>query len=131
VEESKDADASNPYDFRHFLSKEKEKRGDESEYQGASSPDYRTGTGSAANTPHFGARKPAVAAVAKPKAAEPVPKKRRTVEADLFMKKKKAAAKKAQPPPSIHLERRASERPASDAAPKSRAKEAAHPASKI
>lgn len=128
---SGDPDADNPYDFRHFLNKEKEKRGDESEYQIASSPDYRTGTGSAVNTPQFGARKPAGAAVTKPKVAEPTQKKRRTAEADLFMKRKKSAAKKGLPPPSIHLERRASERATADAAPKSRCKVAAPPAAKI
>jgi hypothetical protein len=128
---SGDPDADNPYDFRHFLSKEKEKRGDESEYHAASSPDCRTGTGSAVNTPQFGARKPAIAATSKPKAAEPVQKKRRTAEADLFMKKKKPVAKKGQPPPSIHLERRASERSAAEAPPKPRSKVVAPPAAKI
>ena len=46
-DESGDPDPNNPYDFRHFLDKEKEKRSDESEYHNASSPDDRTGTGSA------------------------------------------------------------------------------------
>lgn len=131
-DESGDPDPDNPYDFRHFLAKDKEKRGDDSDYPGASSPDCRAGTGSAANTPQFGARKPAAATVAKPKAAEPAAKKRRTVEADPFMKKK-PGPKKAQPPPppSIQLERRASERPAPETAPKSRSKPAGPPASKI
>ncbi|KAH3909798.1 hypothetical protein HBH56_152470 [Parastagonospora nodorum] len=129
-DESGDPDASNPYDFRHFLSKEKEKRGDESEYYNASSPDNRAGTGSAMNTPQFGARKPPEAAPAKPKPAEPVPKKRKTAESGMFMKKK-PGVKKAQPPPSINLERRASERLVPDAAPKPRAKPAGPPASKI
>tara|TARA_R110002003_G_scaffold111_16_gene9523 strand:+ start:7043 stop:8245 length:1203 start_codon:yes stop_codon:yes gene_type:complete len=130
-DESGEPDPNNPYDFRHFLSKEKEKRGDESEYHFASSPDYRTGTGSAVNTPQFGARKPVTAAVSRPKPTEPLPKKRKPAEAGLFMKKKKDATKKAQPPPSIHLERRASERPMPDAAPKPKGKAAALPASKI
>lgn len=129
-EESGDPDASNPYDFRHFLSKEKEKRGDESEYYNASSPDNRAGTGSAMNTPQFGARRPPESAPAKPKPAEPVPKKRKTAESGMFMKKK-PGIKKAQPPPSINLERRASERPVPDAAPKPRAKPPGPPASKI
>ncbi|KAF2832448.1 hypothetical protein CC86DRAFT_442682 [Ophiobolus disseminans] len=130
-DESGEPDSSNPYDFRHFLSKEKEKRGDESEYQSVSSPDYRTGTGSATNTPQFGARKPAVAVAPKSKAAEPVPKKRKTAESTMFMKKKSAAAKKAQPTPSIHLERRASERPAVDAASKPKGKAAGTTTTKI
>jgi hypothetical protein len=129
-DESGHPDSSNPYDFRHFLSKEKEKRGDESEYYNASSPDNRAGTGSAMNTPQFGARKPAEAAAAKPKPAEPVPKKRKTAESGMFMKKK-PGVKKAQPTPSINLERRASERAVADAAPKPKAKTAGPPASKI
>ncbi|KAH7093643.1 hypothetical protein FB567DRAFT_177941 [Paraphoma chrysanthemicola] len=130
-DESGEPDPNNPYDFRHFLSKEKEKRGDESEYHFASSPDYRTGTGSAVNTPQLGARKPAAVAAARPKPAEPAPKKRKPADSGLFLKKKKDPAKKAQPPPAIHLERRASERPTPDAAPKPKSKAAAPPASKI
>lgn len=124
-DESGDPDSNNPYDFRHFLDKEKEKRSDDSEYH-ASSPEYRTGTGSAMNTPQFGARKTAETTVAKAKAAEPVQKKRKT--ADPFMKKK-TGVKKAQPTPAIHLERKATERPPPAAAPK--AKAAAPPSSKI
>ena len=130
-DESGEPDPNNPYDFRHFLNKEKEKRGDESEYHFASSPDYRTGTGSATNTPQFGPRKSAVAATSKARATEPAPKKRKTAESTMFMRKKNAAMKKAQPPPSIHLERRASERPAADAASKAKGKAAGPPASKI
>jgi hypothetical protein len=130
-DESGDPDPNNPYDFRHFLGKEKEKRGDESEYN-VSSPDYRTGTGSAMNTPQLGARKPTEAAASKTKPAEPVQKKQKTAESGMFMKKKKAAVKKVQPPPpSINLERRASERPAPHAAPKPKAKAPGPPASKI
>jgi hypothetical protein len=129
-DEAGDPDPSNPYDFRHFLGKDKEKRGDESEYHAASSPDYRMGTGSAMNTPQFGARKPVETAAPKAKAAESAPKKRKTAESGMFMKKK-PGAKKAQPPPSIHLERRASDRPIPDAAPKPKGKAAGPPASKI
>ena len=71
-----------------------------------------------------------MAAVPKPKAAQPAPKKRKTAECSMFMEKK-TAAKKAEPTPSIHLERRASERPAPDAAPKPRGKAAGPPAPKI
>jgi hypothetical protein len=129
-DESGDPDPSNPYDFRHFLGKEKEKRGDESEYHNASSPDDRAGTGSAMNTPQFGARKPVEATALKSKPAEPVQKKRRTAESGMFMKKK-PGVKKAQPTPSINIERRATERPAPAPAPKPKAKAAGPPASKI
>jgi hypothetical protein len=129
-DESGDPDPNNPYDFRHFLGKEKEKRGDESEYHNASSPDDRTGTGSAMNTPQFGARKPVEATAPKSKPAEPVQKKRRTAESGMFMKKK-PGVKKAQPTPATNLERRATERPAPVAAPRPRAKAAGPPASKI
>jgi hypothetical protein len=119
-DESGDPDPSNPYDFRHFLGKEK--RGDESEYN-VSSPDNRTGTGSAMNTPQLGARKPAGVTASKAKPTEPVQKKAKNAESGMFMKKKKAPAKKAQPPPpTINLERRASERPPPNAAPKPKAK---------
>lgn len=119
--EAGDPDAANPYDFRHFLSKEKEKRGDESEYHFASSPDYRTSTGSAANTPQFGARRPTAAPVPKTKPAEPVPKKRKNVAPNPLVK-----PKKGQQAPSVHIERRAT-----DNAPKPKGKAAAPPASKI
>ncbi|KAH8723480.1 RNA polymerase II transcription elongation factor-domain-containing protein [Phaeosphaeriaceae sp. PMI808] len=138
-DEAGDPDPNNPYDFRHFLGKEKEKRGDESEYYAVSSPDSRAGTGSTQNTPQLNARKPAVVSAttapkAKAKPAEPIPKKRRTAEADLFLKKKKPAKKaqaQAQAPPSIHLERRATERPAPEVAPKPKSKPTGPPASKI
>jgi hypothetical protein len=122
-DESGDPDPANPYDFRHFLGKEKEKRGDESDF--ISSPDYRTGTGSAMNTPQFGARKPVEAAAPKAKPAEPAPKRAKPSDASMFMKKKiKPTAKATQPPPSIHLERHAPERPVPDAAPKPKSKPA-------
>ncbi|KAJ4299407.1 hypothetical protein N0V90_004652 [Kalmusia sp. IMI 367209] len=112
-----DPDPNNPYDFRHFLNAEKTKRGDESEYNFASSPDYRTGTGSATNTPQFTARKPAAAA-SKPKAAPraaPKPKKRKSPEPERPVQKK-APPKKA-PPPAVRLERRATDqKPARKAA---------------
>ncbi|KAL5118799.1 hypothetical protein ACEQ8H_003302 [Pleosporales sp. CAS-2024a] len=131
-DESGDADSSNPYDFRHFLTKDKEKRGDESEYYNASSPDNRAGAApaSAMNTPQFGARNKADAVAAKPKSADVVPKKRKAAESGMFMKKK-PCVKKTQPAPTISLERRASERPAPAAPPKTKGKAAGPSASKI
>jgi hypothetical protein len=120
-DEAGDPDPDNPYDFRHFLSKEKDKRGDESEYHFASSPDYRTGTGSAVNTPQFGARASAAVAPIQ-KAAAPVPKKRRTAAANPMVSK----PKKPQATPAVRLQRTAT-----DTAPKSKSKAAAPPASKI
>ncbi|KAF2848381.1 hypothetical protein T440DRAFT_491266 [Plenodomus tracheiphilus IPT5] len=119
-DEAGDPDPENPYDFRHFLGKEKEKRGDESEYHFASSPDYRTGTGSAANTPQFGARNPAAAP--QPKTTKPAPAKRKAPTTSSSTSK----TKKAQPTPAVVLQRTAT----SDA-PKSKSKAAAAPASKI
>jgi hypothetical protein len=119
-DEGGDPDPDNPYDFRHFLSKEKEKQGNDSEYQYASSPDYRTGTGSAINTPQFGARQPAAAAAAR-KPAAPAPKKRKTAANPMVSK-----PKKAQPPPAVRLERTAT-----DPTPKPKSQPAAPPASKI
>jgi hypothetical protein len=119
-DEGGDPDPDNPYDFRHFLSKEKEKRGDESEYHFASSPDYRTGTGSAVNTPQFGARGSA-AALARETAA-PAPKKRKTVTTNPMVK-----PKKTQPTPTVRLQRTAT----ADSAPKSKSRATAPPASKI
>ncbi|KAF2250038.1 hypothetical protein BU26DRAFT_604299 [Trematosphaeria pertusa] len=126
-----DPDPENPYDFRHFLNKEK--RGDESEYNIASSPDYRTGTGSAMNTPQFPARKPASAVSSKPKPtaqAAPKPKKRKPDPKPLVSKK--AEAKKQQAPP-IRLERRATEqkKPQASAAKPSRKAAAPPPSAKI
>ncbi|KAF1941132.1 hypothetical protein EJ02DRAFT_210218 [Clathrospora elynae] len=120
-DEGGDPDPANPYDFRHFLAKEKEKRGDESEYHFASSPEYRTGTGSAVNTPQFGARQTAAAAPVR-KAAAPAPKKRKTATTNPMLSR----PKKAQPPPAVRLQRTAT-----DTTPKSKAKAAAPPASKI
>ncbi|KAI8930902.1 hypothetical protein NX059_011917 [Plenodomus lindquistii] len=119
-DEAGDPDPDNPYDFRHFLSKEKEKRGDESEYHFASSPDYRTGTGSAVNTPQFGARNPAAAS--RPKPTKPAPAKRKAPTTNPLVSK----PKKTQPPPAVVLQRKAT----SDTK-KSTPKAAAPPASKI
>ncbi|CAG5155694.1 uncharacterized protein ALTATR162_LOCUS3788 [Alternaria atra] len=116
-----DPDADNPYDFRHFLSKDKENRGDESEYRYASSPDYRTGTGSAVNTPQFGARATAATAPAPRVTTAPVPKKRKTATANPMVKPKKAQAA-----PAVRLQR-----PATDTTSKPKAKPTAPPASKI
>lgn len=120
-----DPDSKNPFDFRHFLNAEKIKGGDDSEYAFASSPDYRTGTGSAMNTPQVTARKPA-AATAKPKAtaqSAPKPKKRKSPEPETKVQKK-ALPKKPAPPPTVRLERRATDN-------KPTRKAAAPPSSKI
>lgn len=122
--EGGDPDPDNPYDFRHFLTKEKEKRGggDESDYKYASSPDYRTGTGSAVNTPQFGARTQAtsVAPARKPVTA-PAPKKRKPAATNPMVK-----AKKTQPTPSVRLQRVATE-----PKPKAKGKASEPAASKI
>jgi hypothetical protein len=119
-DEGGDPDPDNPYDFRHFLSKEKEKRGDESEYHFASSPDYRTGTGSAVNTPQFGARGTVTAPARK--AAAPVPKKRKTTTTNPMVK-----PKKPQSTPAVRLQRTAT----ADTTPGAKSKATAPPASKI
>lgn len=121
-DEAGDPAPDNPYDFRHFLSKEKEKRGDESEYHFASSPDYRTGTGSAANTPQFGARKPNTTAASRAKADVPAPRKRKTAAAGPMV----AKPKKTQPTPSVQLQRTAT-----DTTAKSKSKPSTAPSSKI
>lgn len=135
-----DPDPENPYDFRHFLGAVggaggKEKGGNESEYN-QSSPDYRTGTGSAMNTPLMGARKPVVAnananassisgsgsSSAKPKTKSkinvqpPKPRKRKEMDVDPLMSKKSnpSTAKKQTPQqstPTVRLDRRASTHP--------------------
>lgn len=119
-----DPDSTNPFDFRHFLSAEKDKRGDESEYAAASSPDYRAGSGSAMNTPLLPAsRKPAVAPASKAKAAAQEASKpaKRKVQAP---QPKKAPAAKKKETPTVRLERRAT-------SPKPARKPAGPPASKI
>lgn len=126
------ADAENPFDFRHFLSSGKDggKQGDESEYNhGTSSPDYRTGTGSAMNTPQFTARKPgpsvtaskAKAATAAAQKAAPKPKKRKSPEPEPKPKKASASLPK-KPPPTVRLERRAITDPKPKSAPAKPAK---------
>jgi hypothetical protein len=120
-DEGGDPDPDNPYDFRHFLSKEKAKRGDESDYRYVSSPEHRAGTASAAHTPQFGARPPAATASVRKPAAAPAPKKRKTAAANPMVK-----PKKTQPAPAVRLQRTATE-----PAPKPKAKSTAPPASKI
>ncbi|KAF2643639.1 hypothetical protein P280DRAFT_213791 [Massarina eburnea CBS 473.64] len=129
-------DPDNPFDFRHFLKPEKnDKKSDDSEYNGISSPDYRTGTGSAINTPQVAAaRKPATSGLgaktkAKAKAptqAAPKAKKRKSPEPEA----RKTTAKK---PPTVRLERRATTDPKakSEAAKPAKKAAAQPPASKI
>lgn len=99
-------DASNPYDFRHFLNAVKNKK-DTAEDRGyASSPDYRSNTAtSTANTPVLPARR----------AVEPAAAKKRKA-ASVFTNKpaakaapRKPAAAAAAAAPSINLERRATD----------------------
>lgn len=119
--EGGDPDPDNPYDFRHFLAKEKNKRGDESDYRYASSPEHRTGTSSAAHTPQASTRAPAISAPARKPAAAAAPKKRKTATANPMVK-----PKKTQPTPAVRLQRTAT-----DTMPKAKAKSTAPPASKI
>ncbi|KAF2732322.1 hypothetical protein EJ04DRAFT_554158 [Polyplosphaeria fusca] len=121
-----DPDPDNPYDFRHFLRKDGEKRGDESEYN-PSSPDYRTGTGSTMNTPLMAARKPAAAPTSKPKPTQPAAKtrKRKSPEPDVLMTRKSTTKKPA--PPTVRLERKASTRPPPDPKPKPKSTKPAAP----
>ncbi|KAJ4350000.1 uncharacterized protein N0V89_008621 [Didymosphaeria variabile] len=104
-----DPDFNNPFDFRHFMNADN-KTGNDSEYAFASSPDSRTGTGSAMNTPQVTARKPA-AASSKPKATPQVApklKKRKSPEPE-SRAQKKVPPKKSAPPPAVRLERRATD----------------------
>ncbi|KAL5380987.1 hypothetical protein DPSP01_007519 [Paraphaeosphaeria sporulosa] len=120
-----DPDSNNPFDFRHFMNGETTKNGNDSEYAFVSSPDYRTGTGSAMNTPQVAARKPA-AASSRPKAtpqAAAKPKKRKSPEPERAAPKKTAPKKQAAPP-TVRLERRATDN-------KPARKSAAPPSSKI
>ena len=141
-------DPDNPFDFRHFLgavagARDRDKRGDDSEYT-SNSPDYRTGTGSAMNTPLMGARKPAPTAAppAKPKArpkaaaqAAPKGRKRKSPEPGPGPAKKSAAAattttkKQQQAPPTVRIDRRASTHPKPETASASTASKAKKPAS--
>jgi hypothetical protein len=113
-----DPDPNNPYDFRHFLSKEKNKTADDSEHGFVSSPEYRTGAGSASDTPQ---RKPVAP---KPKPTETAAKKRKT---DPMVKR--PVARKPAPAPTVRLDRRATDRPADT--PKAKTKTTQPPASKI
>ncbi|KAF2267180.1 hypothetical protein CC78DRAFT_530980 [Lojkania enalia] len=131
--ENDDPDPNNPYDFRHFLRKDGEKRGDESEYATPSSPDYRTGTGSALNTPLLPARKPTTTTALKPqpKAAAPKPRKRKSPEADpLVSKPRTATTTKKTPAPTVRLERRATAKTDASSAT-ARKKAAPAPSSRI
>jgi len=94
-----DPDPANPYDFRHFLARHAEKRGDESEYRVASSPEHST------SKP---AKRQAVTAnplVSKPKKTPPRPAAARPPRAatDLPKAKAKAKTKTAAPPASKML----------------------------
>ncbi|KAF2475464.1 uncharacterized protein BDR25DRAFT_340208 [Lindgomyces ingoldianus] len=122
-DDNDDPDPNNPYDFRHFLQKgkDKEKRGYESEYH-QSSPDYRTGTGSALNTPLLPPRKSAPSIISstavKPRTTQqrqsssaPKPRKRKSPDADPFVQRKPTTKKQQpQPAPTVRLDRRASTR---------------------
>jgi hypothetical protein len=113
-EASEDAepDPDNPYDFRHFI-KKGSKNGSRNDSDFASSPDYRTGTGSAANTPLLPARKPPTsAASSKPTAAA---RKRKSPEPTPLLSKKPPAAASKKPNPTVRLERKATARSTSTA----------------
>ncbi|CAI6334188.1 unnamed protein product [Periconia digitata] len=120
------ADAENPFDFRHFLSSGKDaKNGDESEYnRGTSSPDYRTGTGSAMNTPQLSARKPNTTTSTVPKTKAPVSAK----AAPKAKKPTSTATVAKKPPPAVRLERRATTDPKAKAKSKLTAPAPAKPA---
>ncbi|KAF2006090.1 hypothetical protein P154DRAFT_542520 [Amniculicola lignicola CBS 123094] len=124
-DENEAPDTDNPFDFRHFLNKADNKRGDESEY-GAASPDSRIGTGSAMNTPLMPARKaapPTTAPTAKPKPSAPskAARKRKSPNPDPLMSRKPAPKKKDQPTPTVRLDRRASTLKASQSTAPSKA----------
>jgi hypothetical protein len=115
--ENEDPDADNPYDFRHFLGAVTAK-GNDSEYN-SNSPDYRTGTGSAVNTPVMPAsRKPqpsaASSAAVKPKQKSkinvqpPKARKRKSPDPDIMVSRKNTTAKASQATPTVRLDRRAS-----------------------
>ena len=105
-----DPDPDNPYDFRHFIKKgDKGKNAGrrENESEVVSSPDYRTGTGSAANTPLLPARRaPTSAASTKP---APAARKRKSPEPAALVSKKPTSTTK-KPTPTVRLERKASTR---------------------
>ncbi|KAF2133710.1 hypothetical protein P153DRAFT_362785 [Dothidotthia symphoricarpi CBS 119687] len=113
-DENDEPDADNPYDFRHFLPKEQEKRGDESEYGMAYSPDPR----SVVNTPQVSASTTTTTTTTKPR-PEPAPKKRKTAPAANPMVSK--PPRKPAAAPLVRIERPAPDR-APDAAPPKAAK---------
>jgi hypothetical protein len=114
--ENDEPDPNNPYDFRHFLKGDEQKRGDESEYHLQSSPDYRTGTGSARNTPLMPAKRAAPdAAKSKSTQSAPKPRKRKSPEPDPLLSRKTAAGRKSQATPTVRLDRRASTHPKPEA----------------
>ncbi|KAF2020134.1 hypothetical protein BU24DRAFT_133886 [Aaosphaeria arxii CBS 175.79] len=132
--ENDEPDPDNPFDFRHFLSKDsKDKQGNESPFVIPNSPDYRTGTGSAANTPMMGARKPAAGLPPKPKVAPPA-RRRKSPNVDPMVTRK-PPVKKTQPPPKVVLERKATatskpeSKPAASAARKPAGRKGGQPAS--
>jgi hypothetical protein len=123
---SEDPDADNPYDYRHFLMSEK--KGDESEYGVASSPDEKTtGMGSATHTPVMPARKQttstttnstatSIGSSARQKPTQSAPRKKQqpNPESSAFTNRRTAAPKKTtttqtQNLPGIRLERRATQ----------------------
>jgi hypothetical protein len=98
-DEGTDPDATNPYDFRHFLNAVKSKKGDEADKGYASSPDAR------AATPHVGS-----ATATPPAARQPVQKKRKAASvfaARPTAKPAAAAAVKKTVVPTVQLERKA------------------------
>ena len=105
VEEGKEPDKGNPYDFRHFLNAVKNKKEDTDKGY-ASSPDYKSDCRSNASTVRGGAADRIVPPVRR--AVEPPVKKRKAPS--VFASKPAAKGKK--PAPTINLERRASDRPA-------------------
>lgn len=120
--EGTEPDASNPYDFRHFLNAVKSKKDTPEDRGYASSPDYRSNAAaSTVDTPVLPARR----------AVEPAAKKRKA--ASLFAKKptaKGAATSKKPTAPAINLERRATER-SQPSTSQSKPAAAGAPASKI
>jgi hypothetical protein len=113
-------DADNPFDFRHFLEKEKDKQGGESEYKRTSSPDAR-------NTPQFPAGRKqggsslatsskATANAPAPAKLPPKPRKRKSPEPEVRSRPTPAASasQKKQtaapvPAPTVRLDRRATQ----------------------
>ncbi|KAF2742377.1 hypothetical protein M011DRAFT_289162 [Sporormia fimetaria CBS 119925] len=114
-------DPNNPFDVRHFLiSTEKEKRGDESEYGAASSPDYRALNGNTRATSSIpGKRQAPAEAPPRLNKTSTKPRKRKSPAPEEAARK--TSSKKAQATPQVRLERRASTYPKPEA-PKASAK---------